>query len=84
MPIRPPVLLSFEDTTGEDMLLYDAARVEFSLASWSAAAEKYSRSLIGGRRRDVSRELIAVVFAPGPLSLEASRLWTALQKGTGL
>jgi hypothetical protein len=48
MPTRPPVLLSFADATGEDMLLYDALRAEFSLASLSAAAEKYSRPLIGG------------------------------------
>jgi hypothetical protein len=48
MPTRPPVLLSFADATGEDMLLYDALRAEFSLASLSAVAEKYSRPLIGG------------------------------------
>jgi hypothetical protein len=35
------------------MLLYDALRAEFSLASLSAAAEKYSRPLIGGVRISV-------------------------------
>jgi hypothetical protein len=42
-----PELLSFADATGENMLLHDALRAEFSLASLSAAAEKYSRPLIG-------------------------------------
>jgi hypothetical protein len=69
MLMRPTVLLSFADATGEEVLLYDAARAEFSLASLSAAAEKVFSSVNRGRLRDVSGELIAVFFAPDcPLS----------------